>query len=46
MKSFTSAVLLLAGLATASPVQTRQEQGPYEVSSFSASKIHNSGTCK
>ncbi|KAK3295214.1 uncharacterized protein B0H64DRAFT_322969 [Chaetomium fimeti] len=47
MKTFSSAVLFLAGLAAASPVQqqTRQSVGPYQIAEFSASKRHNSGYC-
>jgi hypothetical protein len=48
MKTFSSAVLLLAGLATASPMrqEARQTAGPYEITNFSASKVHLSGFCK
>jgi hypothetical protein len=48
MKTFSSAVLFLAGLAAASPVQqqTRQSVGPYEIAAFSAAKTHNSGFCR
>jgi hypothetical protein len=43
MKPFSS-ILLLAGLATASPV-ARQTTGPYDITNFSASKVHLSGYC-
>ncbi|KAH6838640.1 hypothetical protein B0I37DRAFT_387440 [Chaetomium sp. MPI-CAGE-AT-0009] len=48
MKTFSSAVLFLAGLAAASPVQqqTRQSAGPYQIAAFTASKTHNSGFCR
>ncbi|KAK4157162.1 hypothetical protein C8A00DRAFT_29872 [Chaetomidium leptoderma] len=48
MKTVSSAALFLAGLATASPLQqqeTRQSAGPYEITNFSASKVHLSGYC-
>jgi hypothetical protein len=44
MKPFSS-ILLLAGLATASPVAW-QTTGPYDITNFSASKVHLSGYCK
>ncbi|EAQ91725.1 predicted protein [Chaetomium globosum CBS 148.51] len=47
MKTFSSAVLLLAGLAAATPVQqTRQSVGPYDIAGFTAAKTHNSGYCR
>jgi len=48
MQTFSSTVLFLAGLVTASPLQhaTRQSAGPYDITNFSASKVHLSGYCK
>lgn len=48
MKTCISAVTILASLATASPLQhaSRQSAGPYDITNFSASKVHLSGYCK
>ncbi len=49
MTTLSSTVLLLASLATASPLQhaaARQSSGPYKITNFSASKVHLSGFCK
>ncbi|KAK4163729.1 hypothetical protein QBC43DRAFT_238553 [Cladorrhinum sp. PSN259] len=49
MKSFTSAILLLAGIASANPVSQAEPRqttpGPYQITEFFASKTHNSGYC-
>ncbi|KAL2161784.1 hypothetical protein VTH06DRAFT_7568 [Thermothelomyces fergusii] len=44
MKLFSLVPFFLAPLAAASPVR-RDGPGPYHISEFYASKIHNSGTC-
>ncbi|KAL2177439.1 uncharacterized protein P884DRAFT_329754 [Thermothelomyces heterothallicus CBS 202.75] len=44
MKFCSSVALFLAALATANPV-SHHGSGPYHISEFYASKIHNSGTC-
>ncbi|KAL2194722.1 hypothetical protein P885DRAFT_42438 [Corynascus similis CBS 632.67] len=45
MKSFTSAALFLAALATASPVKRQDLDFVFQITGFTASKIHNSGFC-
>ncbi|KAK4228097.1 hypothetical protein QBC38DRAFT_362671 [Podospora fimiseda] len=49
MKSFTSTILLLAGLTTANPITQSQPRqttpSPYQISTFYASRTHNSYSC-
>ncbi|KAK3986588.1 hypothetical protein QBC44DRAFT_332940 [Cladorrhinum sp. PSN332] len=51
MKSFTSTILLLVGLANSTPITQLEARqiipgpNPYQIHNFFASKVHNSASC-